>query len=420
LYWGGGGVVRARGGGGGAGAPRGGGGGPPPPPHHTLTAQRPCPESRVLVCECRVLATYIAAAQPARGEALDACDMTAVAANALVVRAVDALARPALGGVLGTHRRIVDCASGIAVFQAVALCTHRARQRALERHGLTAFPQDGLAQRTVIDEASGPVIVYPALRDEGDTVALVLTDSAEAQRQESIRGLARLVLLRERQTARHLAAELRKQRQLTLHYAPLGTWEQLRDSLLRASVRHCFFADGELPCTAAEFADRISGRRGDWLDVFWRLLDVAGRTVAKRFECVRELEQATSPAFRGAVDDMRQQVQRLVPPDFLERFSLAPLHEVPRYLDGVVYRLAHLQGRVDKDAQAQRIVHGFESRLEAASSKTAREADVEAACFAIEELRIALFAQPLGTRDKISPQRLERLLRPLEERAGLR
>jgi Domain of unknown function (DUF3418) len=78
-----------------------------------------------------------------------------------------------------------------------------------------------------------------------------------------------------------------------------------------------------------------------------------------------------------------------------------------------------LQGKVEKDAQATREMRTFEDRWDAVA-KQLREPDVVTARFALEELRIALFAQPLGTPEKTSAKRMDTLLIPLEQRAGVR
>jgi ATP-dependent helicase HrpA len=247
----------------------------------------------------------------------------------------------------------------------------------------------------------------------------VLTDSAEAQRTCSASGYVRLVMLQERQTTRYLRSEVKKERALGLHYAPLGSWERLQETLLRASVRHCFFADGRLPESREEFFERIAGRRADWLKIFWRLLAVARVVLERRLQCVRDLDSVDSPAFAPAVEDMRRQLERLVGADFLERIPLQYLDEVPRYLDALGYRLSHLQGRIDRDLNAQQEVRRFEERLDAIAGKVGAQEEYHAVRFAIEELRVALFAQPIGTKGKVSAQRLERMLRPLEETAGV-
>jgi ATP-dependent helicase HrpA len=124
---------------------------------------------------------------------------------------------------------------------------------------------------------------------------------------------------------------------------------------------------------------------------------------------VRALDETRSKAYASTVADVRRQLARLVPADFLRSVPVARLEDLPRYLDGMLARLNSLQGRVDKDAQAQAVVEGFERRVDALAAAAAEDVHL-ALRFGLEELRIALFAQRVGTRDKMSPKRFEQLL----------
>src|SRR5262249_12951158 len=161
---------------------------------------------------------------------------------------------------------------------------------------------------------------------------------------------------------------------------------------------------------AATFGARLAERRDRWYPTFEAVLAASDRILARRFEVVRLLDEARSPAFAAAVADMRRQVDRLVGADFLRHVEFARLPDLPRFLDGIAERLESLQGRVDKDREALEQIRGFEERciaLEAAAPTDASHREIR---FALEELRIAAFAQRLGTRGKVSPQRIERML----------
>jgi len=104
----------------------------------------------------------------------------------------------------------------------------------------------------------------------------------------------------------------------------------------------------------------------------------------------------------------------------LSRVPLRHLGEIPRYLDGVQQRLEGLQGRIDKDARARTELASFEVRLARVIEKLGTRDDLEDARYLIEEYRIAVFAQRLRTKGKVSAKRIETTLAPLEEEAGVR
>ena len=135
---------------------------------------------------------------------------------------------------------------------------------------------------------------------------------------------------------------------------------------------------------------------------------------------MRLLDGMTSPAYEAAVADTRVILARLVPADILSITPRAYLAEILRYLDGMAYRLTHLQGKVAKDQELTEIVRGFQDRLDRlAEALGPEDPDWQRARFALEELRLGLFAEPMGTRGKVSPKRLDAKFLALERSLGL-
>ncbi len=290
----------------------------------------------------------------------------------------------------------------------------------LEAHELTRFPDVEVAAQRVLEDGDGRLIVYPALVDRGASVSLVMAPTAAEQRRLSRDGYSRMVLLSEAKTTRFLQKQVRNERDLGLQFAPLGSADMLADELLRASAWYCFFDGRELPHSTTEYETRLAQRRGTWPATFDTLLCHAKAILAARFAAVRALADAKSPAFVDSVRDMSAQLALLVPADFLDRIPLRHLGEVPRYLDAISHRLDGLQGRIQKDAQLAGEIAVFEARLARIVGKLGARSDLEDARFLIEEYRVAIFAQRLRTKGKVSAKRIESVLVPLEEEAGVR
>jgi ATP-dependent helicase HrpA len=290
-----------------------------------------------------------------------------------------------------------------------------------ERTDLTRFPPDiDPTTSLLIDEGSGPVAAYPALVDGGEHAELRLFPSAHAQAVANRDGYARLALLAIGARATALGKEIDRQRDLGLHYASLGTARELRERTLRGVAWYCFFEGRPLPREAAEFDARIAAHRGELPQVFERALGALRRILATRFDLVRAMDSLDSPAFAGAVADARAHLAALVPADVFASIPGSWLAEVPRYLDAIGYRLEHLQGRIARDREAQGIVAGFRARLAKLRAEPGLPPEEgDRLRFGVEELCIALFAEPLGARGKASPQRLDREFRTAERALGL-
>ncbi len=291
----------------------------------------------------------------------------------------------------------------------------------LERSALTRFPEDiELSGATVLEDTGGQVVVYPSLVDAGDHVDLKLLGSPEEQRDANRCGYPRLALLHMGQEARRLRKRIERERELGLYFAALGPARLLCDEVLRGVAWYCFFEDRPLPQSAESFAQRIAQEKPRAAVVFDEVLEIVRRILRKRFEIVRQLDAMTSPAFAAALEDVRSQLQRLVPADLLTVTPRARLNDIPRYLDGVRYRLEHLQGKVRKDQELTAVVRAFEQRLDRLRARS-REQDSrwQQLRFGVEELRLGLFAEPMGTRGKVSTKRLDADFLDRERELGL-
>ena len=292
-----------------------------------------------------------------------------------------------------------------------------------ERHeqaGLREFPDQPLQSTLVLGEAGREVIVYPALVDEGDSVAIRHLLDGRAQAEANRRGYARLALLVLGQTTRYLKKQIAADKQLGLLYAALGNAEKLKEELLGAAVWNCFFDGRPLPADGRAFAETLKTGRAQLVPCFEQTVAGLRAALEVRMKLVRELDAATSPAFAEAVRDMRDQVAALIPADVLSRTPLDYLAELPRYLEGARVRLAGLQGKVQRDAEQMQVLHRLSERIQRIDGSGEMD---ESGCrnlrFQLEEVRIGLFAEALGAKGKASPKRLDRHLKDLERDLGL-
>ena len=119
----------------------------------------------------------------------------------------------------------------------------------------------------------------------------------------------------------------------------------------------------------------------------------------------------------GNLDDMRAQLAALVPPGFLRDVPAAALAEYPRYLRALALRAERALRDPVRDQARMLELKPFADALEAARA-TGEDADAgwQALRWDLEELRVSLFAQELGTRGGVSPKKLATRLQQL--RAG--
>jgi ATP-dependent helicase HrpA len=294
----------------------------------------------------------------------------------------------------------------------------RPRQRAelaaatvsIERSGLRDWPGGGLPRS--IELRAGGVSAYPALVDEGDSVAIRALETEGAQRTAMHAGTRRLLALTVPSPVRAVQRELGGAASLTLAGAPHGGAGALLDDAVVAAL-DALIASGGGPAwdDAGWLALRAHVAAG--------LVETTAAIVAGAVEILdaaRDLRLAldalpSDGALRPARLDVAAQLGGLVYPGFLAATGAARLPDVTRYLRGAVRRLERLPDAPAADRDRMGVLHELEAEL-----RRRREASPAAAVAArevgwmLQELRISNFAQGLGVRGQISAKRVRRAL----------
>jgi ATP-dependent helicase HrpA len=247
-------------------------------------------------------------------------------------------------------------------------------------------------------------------------VSLRLMATAEEQARETPAGVRRLLLLAVPSPASYVRDHLTQNEKLLLATSPYQTVNALFDDALQAAADEALTAvhpDG-LVWTAEEFEavrDRLSR-------AVLPLLDQTVATVLRILGGVRDVEKAirsvTSMALLPAIADTREQLAALVRPGFISQTGLARLGHLPRYLAAIVYRLEKLPDNPARDRAWMTEVQTATARLVDAGGRIPlaphSPPNIVHARWLIEELRVGLFAQPLGTAEPASLQRVTKLL----------
>jgi ATP-dependent helicase HrpA len=107
-------------------------------------------------------------------------------------------------------------------------------------------------------------------------------------------------------------------------------------------------------------------------------------------------------------------LSHLVPPRFLERVPYDRLPHLPRYLKALLIRAERAALNPVKDQERARQLAPYVTALRQLGAEGHRSAparrELEAYRWMVEEYKVSLFAQELGTAVPVSPQRLDRQL----------
>ena len=285
----------------------------------------------------------------------------------------------------------------------------------LERQALQRFPEQGVPPSLKLEGDSGAV-VYPSLVDRGDSVDLIVHATPRGQAALNRRGYARLALLADGNTVRRLRREVERDAALGLQFAPLGRLTELADAMLMAAAWFACFEGHDLPTTRSAFDERVAA--GKLVAVFADTLAQARRILAARSEVAEAIAGLGSPGLASSREDLQRQLDQLVGATFPDAVSSAWLRELPRYLAGMAYRVERLPGRVQRDQARIAQLQPWERRLQALVAIGETDVIWELRIL-LQEFRIATFSQAIGTKGKVSADRLGRRFEAAEAAAGL-
>ncbi len=281
-----------------------------------------------------------------------------------------------------------------------------------ERTGLRRWDFGDLPERVEMEQAGARWSGYPALRDDGaEGVSLTLADSADGAERLSRSGVVSLFQRELGDITRHMKQHIPNLERLCLWYAPVAPCRELRSDILQTVFRLTFLPDGELPRTEADFRECLAGGRGElnaMLEHVCKLLE----QVLERFHQVRKaLGRPAGLERMDSLGDAREHLESLVYAGFLNEADLEWLEQLPRFLAGLERRLEKLERNPGRDRQITAELRPWWERYRerAAAHRHKGVADPELAAFRrlLEEWRISLFAQELGTRQPVSAKRLE-------------
>jgi ATP-dependent helicase HrpA len=256
------------------------------------------------------------------------------------------------------------------------------------------------------------VRAYPALADAGNTVDVRLFPT-EAEASEAMRrGTRRLLLLRVPSGVRSIAGRLPPQAKLALSSHPYPSAGALLDDCAACAADFVIAASGGPAWDAAGFARLVDAARSSLAITTADVVEVVARVLAEAHEVRTRLGQADGPV--AALDDMRAQFSALIYPGFIAETGLGRLPDLVRYLKAIIRRLDKLAESAARDAERMAVVHRVTEAYQQALrelGEPARSGDAAAAIrWMIEELRVSLFAQTLGTPEPVSEKRIRAAL----------
>ncbi|WP_420827316.1 ATP-dependent RNA helicase HrpA [Halochromatium salexigens] len=186
----------------------------------------------------------------------------------------------------------------------------------------------------------------------------------------------------------------------------------LVDELL-ALILDLTFTEGQPPIRdQASFDQRLSANQPRLFSVAQEVCALA-TTILGTYQAARKrLDGITQVQWMPSVLDMRAHLDALVYRGFFVQVPFGHLQDYPRYLRALEQRAEKLPLAATRDRERMQalapLVERWRERSSAAESAEREDERLEEIRWMLEELRVSLFAQQLGTAYPVSVKRIER------------
>ncbi|MGY3057941.1 ATP-dependent helicase HrpA [Streptomyces sp. TE3672] len=281
----------------------------------------------------------------------------------------------------------------------------------IERSGLTDWTIGTLNRVFETRRAGQPVKAYPALVDQGETVAVRLFDTEAEQQRAMWLGTRKLIMLNVPvNPAKFASDKLTNQQKLALSRNPHGSIQALFEDCATAAADRLIVAHGGPAWDEESFRKLYDKVRADLVALTEHTVKQVQQVLAAWQACERRLKATNSLVLVNNVTDARDQLAALMPPDFVTRTGLRRLPDLMRYLVAVDRRLQQMPTAVQRDTTRMEKVHEMQDEyawlLEQLPQGRPVPQEVLDIRWMIEELRVSYFAHALGTAYPVSDKRI--------------
>ncbi|GAA1140414.1 ATP-dependent RNA helicase HrpA [Nocardioides aquiterrae] len=288
-----------------------------------------------------------------------------------------------------------------------------AAESGLARTGETTWAFGAIDASFTQHRAGHEVQVFPALVDEGGSVGLQVFGSADEQEARHRLGVRRLLLLELPSPVKRVLDGLTNAEKLGLAGSPYPSVAELLEDARAAVVGAAVDARPPVRDEAAYRALKAEAGR----DLEAHLRGVMG-DVIRVLDAWRRVEKSVSGradmTMLPALTDMRSQLARLVYRGFVGEAGVAQLRRYPTYLAAIEQRRARLESQVNRDRQLMDQIADLQDaylhHLDALPAGRPPGERLRQVRWMLEEYRVSLWAQQLGTPYPVSDQRIRRSL----------
>jgi len=291
-----------------------------------------------------------------------------------------------------------------------------------EREGIMEWDFGILPEKVSV----GPfVTAYPALEPAKRGANIRLFPSAEQARESHRKGVRSLLFLHFEKDLEFVKRYVVLPDEIQAQALYFGGKEALEKAMMDALQKEAFERDIR---SEEEFRVCAESLTKDLFEVSHALVEVV-KEILSTYHKVRMTvsdivkDMGDNQAVKSLVEEVKKDLDVLVPKDFPERYSLERLKHIPRYQEALRLRVERARHDPAKDRakaeQASRFVQVLRNLVEEVTADISLEkkADIEDYSWMVEEFKVSLFAPELKTAHPVSAKRLLVKLKAIQEKS---
>lgn len=287
----------------------------------------------------------------------------------------------------------------------------------IEQSGLHIWSFADLPQCYEQKQRGFSVKAFPAIVDEKDAVGIKLFETEFEQAVAMQQGLRRLLLLNVPSPIKYLHEKLPNKAKLGLYFTPFGRVLDLIDDCIACAVDKLIADFGGFVWDEAGF-EKLR-------DFVRENLNEVTVDIAQKVEQILSLNHALNQRLKGKMDftmafafsDIKAQLSGLIYPGFVQKSGYDRLPDLQRYLQAIDKRIDKLAQDVNRDRAAmlrvEQVQQAYQQLLAKLPKSKPISDEIAEIRYMIEELRVSLFAQQLGTKYQVSDKRILNVIKEL-------
>ncbi len=288
----------------------------------------------------------------------------------------------------------------------------------IEQSGLHIWSFAELPQCYEQKQRGFSVKAFPAIVDEKDAVGIKLFETEFEQAVAMQQGLRRLLLLNVPSPIKYLHEKLPNKAKLGLYFTPFGRVLDLIDDCIACAVDKLIADFGGFVWNEESF-DKLR-------DFVRENVNEVTVDIAQKVEQILTLTHQLNQRLKGKMDftmafalsDMKSQIAGLIYQGFVQKSGYARLPDLLRYLQAIDKRMDKLAQDVNRDRAAmlrvEQVQQAYQQLLAKLPKSKPISDEVAEIRYMIEELRVSLFAQQLGTKYQVSDKRVLGVIQDIE------